>query len=263
MPAPAPAADQNATPVYGVRYPKTSSKANMLARDFEDIAEDFEQIMLDAGVPPVVTGTPVVAASAAARDTHWGIPATATARLALQALGAQTIRTDKGWIEQYFAGLTDGGANTAGQTPAGWYPISGKLPIVQYSAAAAIATGTAETLITGMSTAVKTNTGFWTWAAGVFTCVQSGLYHVAMSQVPSAATGGSLVLRLKKNGAVQFEAGGGAVAGTFNNVAFASEPVAFVTGDTAALYNIGSAANVGQVDPQANRISLRYLGPTP
>lgn len=64
-----------------------------------------------------------VASSSGARDTHWGTPADATARLALQNLAATTIRTDTGITERYYAGLTDGGSNPFGRAVAGWYPV--------------------------------------------------------------------------------------------------------------------------------------------
>lgn len=69
----------------------------------------------------------LIAASDAARDAYWGTPATGPAQLALQARGAETIRTDKGWTERYY-GLYNSGTNPGGAPVAGWYPVSGKLP---------------------------------------------------------------------------------------------------------------------------------------
>lgn len=65
-----------------------------------------------------------VASSQASRDSYWGIPATATARLALQNKGARTVRTDLGVTQQYFAATTDGGTNSGGRQIAGWYMIN-------------------------------------------------------------------------------------------------------------------------------------------
>lgn len=64
-----------------------------------------------------------VASSQAARDSHWGVPANATQQLALQNLGARTVRTDSGITEQYF-GLYNVSTNPGGRDSAGWYPIN-------------------------------------------------------------------------------------------------------------------------------------------
>lgn len=65
-----------------------------------------------------------VASSQAARDSYWGVPANATARLALQNKGARTVRTDLGVTQQYFAATTDGGSNPGGKITAGWYVVN-------------------------------------------------------------------------------------------------------------------------------------------
>lgn len=68
-----------------------------------------------------------VAASAAERDTFFGVPGTAAAQLALQMIGAQCIRSDKSWTEGYFAAF-HAVTNPTGVITPGWYPISGALP---------------------------------------------------------------------------------------------------------------------------------------
>lgn len=82
--------------------------------------------------------TVYVAGSSAARDSHWGSPSTATTRRALQDSGAITVRTDLGYTEQYFAGLTDGGTNPGGRSVAGWYPVAGAAAPVTVTAANAV-----------------------------------------------------------------------------------------------------------------------------
>lgn len=123
MAIPAPGADETATPVYAMRRPKNSRKAYKFYESVSRLADDLESALLSFGLPPVVTGTPVVALTDGARDTYWGVPATAAARRSLQDSGAITVRPDKGFAEQYFAGLTDGGANPGGRTAAGWYRV--------------------------------------------------------------------------------------------------------------------------------------------
>lgn len=124
-PIPAPGADEDATPLYGIRKPKSSRLAKFIWQSIARIGDDVESALQTFGLPTVATGAIVVAASAAARDAHWGVPATAAARRALQDSGAVTIRTDTGIIERYYAGPTDGGANTMpGYPTAGWKPLS-------------------------------------------------------------------------------------------------------------------------------------------
>lgn len=128
MPIPAPGADEDATPIYGIRKPKASRKAMYIHQSIARIGDDVEAALQAFGLPPVAPSGSVVAFNDAARDAHWGTPANATARRTLQDLGATTVRPDKGWTERYYAGLTDGGANAGGAVVAGWYPISGSLP---------------------------------------------------------------------------------------------------------------------------------------
>lgn len=182
---PAPAADQNATPIYGIRYPKTSSKAMNLGLDFADLATDMETVLANAAMPAVITNTPVVAASASARDAHWGVPTTATQRLALQALGAETIRTDTGIDERYYAALTDGGSNPGGKATAGWYQLGGSTTVdgmLQLTTATSTATGTG-VVTTFDATDVYNNLGSdltITRSSGKIVCAVAGTYEFTM-----------------------------------------------------------------------------------
>jgi hypothetical protein len=66
--------------------------------------------------------TVYVANSEAARNTHWGTPTTGSTQLALQNLGATTIRTDLGITERYFA-TYNVSSNPAGSRVPGWFPV--------------------------------------------------------------------------------------------------------------------------------------------
>ena len=61
-----------------------------------------------------------IASSSAARDSYWGVPSTSTQQLALQNKGARTVRTDTGYVEQYFA-VYNSSTNPGGRDSAGWY----------------------------------------------------------------------------------------------------------------------------------------------
>lgn len=66
--------------------------------------------------------TVYVASSEAARNTHWGTPTTSSTQLALQNLGATTIRTDLQMTERYFA-TYNASTNPGGARVPGWYPV--------------------------------------------------------------------------------------------------------------------------------------------
>jgi hypothetical protein len=113
------------TPIYHIRYPDDGTKLNNLGPELGDMGASIEAALQAASIPPVTNPQIVAAGSAAARDAYWGVPATEAARLALQNKGAQTVRTDKGWTEQYLA-TYDASANPQGATTAGWYVVSGR-----------------------------------------------------------------------------------------------------------------------------------------
>lgn len=131
--------------------------------------------------------TVYVAANATARDTHWGTPASASTRRALQDKGAITIRLDAGITEQYFAGLTDGGTNTGGAIEAGWYPISQDI-LTELAISSNVPTS-ASTATLSWSSARFLHAGMWTSGAPTKLFLPyHGLWDV---DGVSATTGGS------------------------------------------------------------------------
>lgn len=84
--------------------------------------------------------TVYVASSEAARNTHWGTPTTGSTQLALQNLGATTIRTDLQMTERYFA-TYNASTNPGGARVAGWYPV-GNEALFMGKATRTMATGT-------------------------------------------------------------------------------------------------------------------------
>lgn len=147
---------------------------------------------------------PFATTSSALRDTHWGTPATAAARRALQDLGATTIRTDTGRIERYYAGLTDGGANPGGATVAGWYPVGGRMPCVLLARNA-----TAYTTFPNNAYTQITNTHLGTdladdatTAGGAITIVTPGRYRLSAAVSFVANATGARTFAVTKNSAV-------------------------------------------------------------
>lgn len=110
------------TPLYGIRYPDSTTKLVGLGPELETFAGDVERVLQAAQIPAVTPANTVVAATQAARDQAWGVPSTDTQRRNLQNLGATTIRTDKGWTERYFAQY-HATLNPGGVAAAGWYPL--------------------------------------------------------------------------------------------------------------------------------------------
>lgn len=137
------------TPIYAIRYPDPTTKANQLPTSFQNLALDVERSLSTALIPPASPAPVYVAPSLAARDAFWGVPATGADQITLQNRGAITVRTDRGWTEQYF-GLYNVTTNPGGAlVTAGWYPISGELPFIKLgmSAAQNVTTGGATTAV--------------------------------------------------------------------------------------------------------------------
>jgi hypothetical protein len=115
------------TPILGIHHPTGATKAAQLGDELTAMANDMEAALLAASFPPVTPAPIMVAASAAARDAYWRVPATESERLTLQRRGAITIRTDTGAMERYHA-TYDAATNPAGAMTPGWYGVvSGNL----------------------------------------------------------------------------------------------------------------------------------------
>lgn len=156
----------------------------------------------------ILQATPSLVASDAARAALFPTPAQ----------GNSVIRSDKGWIEMYFAAY-NATSNLAGvrTAPAGWYPISGNTPYVMYGKSAGGAVTSANTGVSQV--ALDTTTmqrglgGAFTNSSGSITCAIAGFYQVNF-QVEFSANSDSArrQARLFQNGNDIMEAhGSGAV----------------------------------------------------
>ena len=117
------------------------------------------------------------------------------------------------------------------------------MALIQYTAPAAISFPTSVTKITGISTAVATDTSAFTYSSGTFTCVRAGRYMI-QAQVTLASTAGAASLYLYKNGSAFVErAGFASTAG--NNTLNLIETITFSASDTFDLRNIGVPTNAG------------------
>jgi hypothetical protein len=171
------------TPLYGIHHPDGATKVVNLGAELTQFAADVEATLAAALIPPATPAPVMVAASALARDEFWGVPGTEAARMTLQRRGAQTIRTDKGWTEQYYA-TYNATTNPAGATPAGWYPVAGSLPDIRLVPSGGQTVGAGQTFTawapagTGRSVR-RGGADYFTHAGGVITVTRAGIYDVA------------------------------------------------------------------------------------
>lgn len=183
------------TPVYGIRYPDSTTKLKELGGELAQMGGDFERAMQTAGIPPVSNPQIIAAPSAAARDAYWGTPTTEATRLALQAKGAQTVRTDKGWTEQYYA-TYNAGTNPQGALPAGWYQTNGGG--ISFFGSILTNTALAGTQPIGYSTIVEDTHSAWSASNKRWTCPVGRKYMVTTSIKQTSSASFGLILR--KNG---------------------------------------------------------------
>lgn len=166
------------TPVYSIPVPGSDDKPKDFSDQIWALGLGVEAALQAASIPGTSNPDIRVSATAAARDAYFGTPATEAARLALQARGATTLRTDKGWTERYFA-TYNASTNPQGATPAGWYPIDGALPTfsVRRGAPQTFTGSTGFQLIDAAFGAPRRNNGVGTLASGVLTIAQAGWYQ--------------------------------------------------------------------------------------
>lgn len=144
-------------------------------------ADDANLMLQKADLPAAITR---VCASAAARDTAWGVPASDTARRALQDSAATTVRTDTGLTERYYA-LYDAATNPRGAAQPGWYPTAaryGRGRVAGFSVATARTFLDFDALIRDQGGAVE-------YAAPRFKTLLPGVVH--LSAHLALTTGGS------------------------------------------------------------------------
>lgn len=178
----APESWELATPKFGIRYPRPTAPAAKLPTAFEHIATDLDTALELGGKEPGGGGPFHVATSAAARDAFWGIPSTPADQRALQDRGASTVRTDLGYTERYFA-TYDAATNPGGRSTAGWYPVEGWIPYVEWTTQATIGDGAIAGV--GQGTVTTNEPGLATPIIGGFRINRPGIYDVIWRQDPS------------------------------------------------------------------------------
>ena len=238
------------TDPHGVWMVGESDTVNALFSDFLNRIGVSVSAIISARVP-------FVAASGAARDSYFGVPATAAARVALQNRGARCTRTDKGYIEQYFAGKNDPttSANPGGKLAPGWYCVT--TIHAEYTFSVSIPNGTPtaiQSFVLDVAASSSTAAEFFAPSAGQLTNIQAGrvmmngVYSLGagttgrtFSDLGMAGDGGRLAIPVGEDGGVT-------VTGS------RSVPVSGAL--TMTVYQITGATRT-----VAGRVTVDYLGP--
>ncbi|MBZ4486285.1 hypothetical protein [Microbacterium sp. cx-55] len=192
------------TPLLGIHYPSGTTKAVDLGTELEAMAGDVERALIAGGIPPVTPAPVMVAATAAARDAFWGVPANETARRTLQNRGATTVRTDKGWTERYYA-TYDATTNPGGVKVAGWYPVGGSMPQIDLypSGAQVVNSGSLISAWSapGSGDSIAFGGAEWfSYGGGIITVNRTGVYSVSALVSVSSASGAAAAFFLTRNG---------------------------------------------------------------
>jgi hypothetical protein len=257
------------TPTFGIPYPDATTKGKNLPTELQAMAAGVEAALVAASVPPVTPAPVMVAATAAARDAYWGVPATEAARVTLQGRGATTIRTDKGWTERYYA-TYNASTNPGGATPAGWYPIEGAIPEVNLLPSGNQAVNAGSTITAwsapGSGGSVLTDSEWFTYSGGVITALRAGRYRIMARASVVNAAGQALAFFLTRNGTseiiTQTTVQTHSTYGTMADLRTDSFPLA--AADTVRLYV--TAATTPLTAPQAagraqGEFSVQFLRP--
>ncbi|RWZ52941.1 hypothetical protein ELQ90_03120 [Labedella phragmitis] len=168
------------------------------------LAEGVEAALRAAGVPAATNPDAIVAATAAARDAHFGVPTTSASQLALQRRGASAIRTDRGWTERYFA-LYNASTNPGGARQAGWYPVAGRVPVLDNAVVTTTSMDpnvwTPKTGMFRMAESPLVNHGGWSFGDDSITPPFPGVYDISARVGFTGRSGGTTrAFRAEVNG---------------------------------------------------------------
>jgi len=247
------------TPQFGIRYPNGTTKANELGAALGLMGDDIERALLAAQVQPVTNQARIVAPSAAARDSYFGVPATEAARLTLQASGAETVRTDTGRTERYYA-TYNAGTNPQGAPIAGWWPVPGQATAKVLRAASSNITG-ANQLIQ-FDTAPIPLAG--AWSAGAATRLV--LPYPGSWKISGAVTSGGLDTKLLRswiqlNGAVVADSQDNKMGTAGVTDPFCRPATTVKVTNTTSYLELGISSNgAGTTAPGTPMLLAEYLG---
>ena len=256
-----PASWEDATPIYGIRYPKPNAPAVYLPDMFQHTGLDVEAALQAAAIPPANPAPVMVAASAAARDGYWTVPANDTERLALQNRGATTIRTDKGWTEQYFAAWSASNPGGTRSTP-GWYPTANGPAFQIYGATAQALVSGWQQLTTAFNSATPDiNTGGGAWASNGYTVPVSGLYRIDVSTSTGTVGAERVGAKVNRNSTAEATNNLVQVFATSPNGTAVSGLATLTGGDVIRAFVFATlASNTNTGLGSAPRLALEYVG---
>lgn len=198
-----------------------------------------------------VNQTSVKVANQAARDALFPI--------ATRQQGDRVWRSDLGYEEVYLAAY-NAATNLGGATPAGWYPAGGAMPLfdVQRTAAQTI---NAWTLVNSAWGTPIINNGFGSFANGVLTIQQPGVYRIT-GQIVLAASTGLFAVQFTKNSAVQ-DVGTIAYTNSSNTQALPLGTVErLAAGDTLRMFAYAATSNNLDATKRGAQMTVEYIQPS-
>jgi hypothetical protein len=166
----------------------------------------------------------------------------------------------------YYA-LYNASTNPAGATPAGWYPVSGKLPYFRKYKSDAFTWTPSATIVKWDAAVVEGIEQGLTYssASGLFTCTQPGIYEFKSSLgIATTASFWYANMHFRKNASIDLGIGGvtGGPAAIMSIAGVWS--VALALGDTASIAIVAGANINGIIVDGPTRLtwlSVRYVGP--
>ncbi len=210
------------------------------------------------------------------RDLLYGVPSTAAQRAALANAQVRHFNTDLGWEESYYAPTGTVGLTVLGlvaSAAAGWYP-TGLGPAIQLvpSATQSCAPGAMFTNWAAPGSGAawrKGGAGFFTYAAGVITCVIACRINFQAGLAVQVGSGDTVPYVVRNNTTASPNVLAFAIQSlhvTYGRlVMLTGQNVPMAAGDTMRWTNQAGTATFGTGADSANRaageFSVQYVGP--
>ena len=221
----------------------------------------LEPLVLPGGANAGVTPR----GTTAQRNTHWGTPGTAAARVALANKGARWFNLDLGYEEQYFSGTADAGMSPLVSTPsAGWYPSGVRMkPFVLVDKTIAQSTASGNATLTLAATAAYDIYGMYNPAQNTrLTAPIGGLYRCTYRVRTNSATL-PLAVAAYRNGTVYARGSGSAAAMTGGASSVSETFTVFMSAGQYLELVVSSTGVTPIILGGETFFELEYIGPPP
>jgi hypothetical protein len=235
---------------FGIPYPDGPEDLTPLQAPFAAQASALDAALLNfSGQIPMLRAN-----SSVQRDALFPTPQQ----------GDTVSRTDRGWVEQYYA-LYSSALNPGGTTVAGWYPVMGKLPRLTVKRNTPWATAGSsptlvpyDTVLDTVGTALTADT-----TTGRITATLSGRYRVKAINVVDSTGVGNVDHIIRRNGTDIFTFSDSMLSVDYwQSFPFEFE-VLMSNGQYVEIYIRGSAGDL-MVNPSGgtgSHFSVQYISP--